>query len=255
MDAGTPVALVTGASRGIGRATARALHAAGFRLALAARSEPGLVDLARELGGGAGIFCRAVDVRDEDAVSAFVEASAAQFGRLDLLVANAGVGGGGRTYAEMAPGAEREILETNLLGALHCVRAALPRMLGQGRGSIVLVSSVAGEVAMPGSAVYSASKSALLRFAQGLRQELRGRGVRVSVVLPGFVRTDMTEGNNLPMPGPEVVARAVLRAYRSGRRSIVVPWAYRLAILLARAAPGAVDLVAAGVLRGMRQDR
>jgi len=247
-----PVALVTGASRGIGRATALALGRAGFDLCLSARSRAGLEELGRDLAPqGVETLLVPLDAQARDAGAAFAQAALDRFGRVDLLVANAGIGGGD-LFAEMSDAGIEALVATNLLGALRAVRAVLPAMRAQGRGAIVLVASVAGEVALPGSALYAATKAALVRFADGLRQEVRGDGIRVTAILPGFVRTDMTRGVAVPMPGPEVVARAVLRAYRRGSRRIVVPWIYRPLIAVAHLAPWLVDLVGRRVLREMR---
>ncbi len=248
-----PVALVTGASRGIGRAVAVALGAAGFTLVLGARSLGDLDELVRQIAAAGGnATASALDVRDHLSVEGFVQDALDRFGRVDLLVANAGIGGGD-LFASMSQQDVRGLVETNFLGVLRSVQLVLPAMRRQHRGSIVIVASVAGEVALPGSALYAATKAALMRFADGLGREVRADGVRVTAILPGFVRTDMTRGIGLPMPGPEVVARAVLRAYRQGPRRIVVPGFYVVLIWLARAAPWLVDLVGRRILREMAE--
>ncbi len=246
-----PVALVTGASRGIGRAVALRLGAEGFRLCLGARTAEALRELAQELEtAGADVLAARLDVRDPGSVDAFVQAALDRFGRIDLVVANAGVGGGA-TFPEMAAQDIEDLVATNFLGALSTVRAALGPMLRQRSGTLVLIASVAGEVALPGSALYAATKAGLVRFAEGLRREVAGGGLKVTAILPGFVRTDMTEGLGLPMPGPEVVAEAVLRAWRRGPRRIVVPGFYRPLIWLSHLAPSLVDLVGRRILREM----
>ncbi len=246
-----PVALVTGASRGIGRAVALRLGAEGFRLCLGARTPEAIGELARELGaGGADVLAAALDVRDPKSVGAFVQAAVDRFGRLDLVVANAGVGGGA-IFPAMTLQDIEGLVATNFLGALTTVRAALPTMLRQRSGSLVLIASVAGEVALPGSALYAGTKAGLLRFADGLRREVAQEGIKVTAILPGFVRTDMTQGLQLPMPGPEVVAQAVLRAWRRGPRRIVVPGFYLPLIWLSHLAPWFVDLVGRRILREM----
>lgn len=246
------VALVTGASRGIGRAVALALAAKGFRLGLGARSLPDLHDLAAEiLAGGGEAAAWPLDVRDAASVDRFVQAALDRFGRVDLMVANAGVGAGD-LFAAMSATAIAELVETNFLGVLRSVHAVLPAMRSQGSGHVVIVASVAGEVALPGSTLYAATKAGLLRFAEGLRREVAADGIQVTAILPGFVRTDMTEGLALPMPGPEVVARAVLKAYRHGPRRIVVPGFYLPLIWLSHLAPWLPDLIGRRMLRSTR---
>ena len=248
---GRPVALVTGASRGIGRAVAIELGRQGFDLCLGARAQEACEALAQEpVLQGVDVLSLALDVRDRRSVDAFAQAALDRFGRIDLLVANAGIGGGD-LFAAMRREEIEGLVETNFLGVLHSAHAVLPAMRRQRQGAVVLVASVAGEVALPGSALYAATKAAVVRFADGLRREVRRDGIRVTAILPGFVRTDMTQGFPFPMPGPEVVAKAVLAACRRGRRTIVVPGFYRVLIWLARAAPWLVDLVGRRILRDM----
>ena len=250
-----PVALVTGASRGIGEAVARELARGGFRLCLGARSLAACDTLAAELRAqGREALGLELDVRDRRSVEQATRAALDRFGRIDLLVANAGIGGG-ELFAAMSDEAVADLVDTNLLGVLRCVSAVLPAMRRQGGGAIVVIASVAGEVALPASSIYAATKAGVLRFAQGLRQEVRRDGIRVTAILPGFVRTEMTGGVAVPMPGPEVVARAVLRAYRRGPRRIVVPGWYLPLIWLARLAPPLVDLIGRRILREGRQAR
>ena len=250
-----PVAVVTGASRGIGRAVALRLGAAGFRLALGSRSLGDLEGLVAEIEAAGGeAMSAALDVRDDESVATFAQEVLRRFDRVDLLVANAGIGGGDLFWT-MTPDEIRSLVETNFLGVLRTVGQVLPTMRRQHRGSVVIVASVAGEVALPGSSLYAATKAALVRFSDGLGREVRRDGLRVTAILPGFVRTDMTRDLPFPMPGPDVVARAVLRAYRRGPRRIVVPGFYVLLIALARLAPWLVDVVGRGILRDMQGER
>jgi short-subunit dehydrogenase len=179
-------ALVTGASRGIGRAVARELARRGAVVGLAARSTEALEALAAELPGAHhALTC---DVALPASIEAAIEAFAAAEGGVDLVVANAGVA----HYEPVATqGLDRieHMTQVNWLGTVHTVRAALPHLLEQGRGHIVVMSSGAGLRGFPGAAVYSATKAAQRTFAAAMRHELAGSGVSVTTVYPGEVRT------------------------------------------------------------------
>ncbi|MEO0650188.1 MAG: SDR family NAD(P)-dependent oxidoreductase [Planctomycetota bacterium] len=177
-------ALVTGASAGIGRATARALHAAGATVVAAARRLDRLEALASECPG---LEVAALDVRDAAAVEALCGD-----GRFDLVLANAGLARGTAQIHEGDVDDWAEVLDTNVKGVLHVVRAALPGMLERGSGDVVLLGSVAGRQVYPGGNVYCASKHAVRAIYEGLRQDAGGRGVRFSTVDPGMVETDFS---------------------------------------------------------------
>lgn len=191
---------ITGASSGIGEATALACSRAGAAVALAARREDRIAELAgriEEEGGRA--VALATDVTDERAARAFVEHAFEQLGGLDGLVNNAGVMLLGPIVG--APTDEwRRMIDVNLLGLLYCTHAALPVMLGDGVDEaaprdIVNVSSVAGRVARAGSGVYNMTKWGVGAFSESLRQEVTGRGVRVTIVEPGAVATELVDQN------------------------------------------------------------
>ena len=175
------VALVTGASRGIGAAVARALDAHGVRLGLASRSGGDL-----GLEGAVALPC---DVRDPAQLEALVAATVARHGRLDILVANAGVGAYG-SFLDLEPRHLEEMVDVNLKGTLYAVRAALPHLLESGEADIVTVASEAGRRGLPYEAVYCASKFGQVGFTRALDHELRERGVRCTSVCPGGVATD-----------------------------------------------------------------
>ena len=248
-----PIALITGASRGIGAATARELAQRGYALALAARSAGPLESLAAELErAGTPALALPTDLRDLDAVRGMAGIVLEHFGRVDALIHNAGVGGGG-ALAKLPDGAVEATITTNLLAPIELTRVLLPQMLERRGGAIVLIASVAGHVGLPTSSIYSASKFGLRGFADGLRREVAARGIGVTVVSPGFIKTDMTRWmGNLPLPGPEIVARAVARAVARPRREIVVPGYYRPLIWAAGLMPWLVDLVLRARPRGKR---
>jgi NADP-dependent 3-hydroxy acid dehydrogenase YdfG len=187
------VALVTGASSGIGEATAVALAEAGAAVAIGARREDRLDALAARLrDGGAAVLQLELDVTDEQACADAVGRTREELGGLDVLVNNAGVmllgtivGAGTEDW--------RRMINTNVLGVMYMTHAAIEGMVEQGSGDIVNMSSVAGRVARRGSGVYNASKWAVNAFSESLRQEVTGLGVRVSLVEPGAVTTELTD--------------------------------------------------------------
>ena len=178
-------ALVTGASSGIGRATARALSGAGASLHLVARREERLAELADELGGGATFT--AADVRDAGAVSTIFKDQA-----FDLVVANAGLGRGVAPLHEGDTEDWADMIDTNVKGVLHTVRAALPALRAAGQGDLVLLGSVAGRQVYPGGNVYNASKHAVRAIYEALRLDEFGSGIRFTTVDPGLVETEFS---------------------------------------------------------------
>jgi clavulanate-9-aldehyde reducatase len=190
------VAAVTGASSGIGEATARALSAAGASVALGARRAERLEALAESLEGPT--LVREVDVSDEEQARGFVEATQSELGGLHILVNNAGVMLlGPVTDADTEDW--RRMIAVNLLGLLYCTHAALPLMGQGGGGDIVNVSSVAGRRADAGAAVYNMTKFGVHAFSEALRQEALHQGIRVTTVAPGFVETELQGHNTNPM--------------------------------------------------------
>ena len=181
------VAVVTGASRGIGAAVARALAEQGVRLGLASRSG---ADLGLE-----GVVARRCDVRDAAQVDELVSETVDHFGRLDILVANAGVGAYG-PFLELKPEHVEEMIDVNVKGTLYAVRSALPHLLSSGEADIVTLASVAGLRGFPYETVYCASKFAQVGFTRALDHELRERGVRCTNVCPGGVATDFAMGED-----------------------------------------------------------
>ena len=206
----TRTVLITGASTGIGAATARLLLERGDNVVLAARREDPLRELADELGGGDAVMTQTCDVTDWGQVEALAGAALERFGRIDVVFANAGFGAS-RGYLEESPEHWREMVLTNVLGAAYTIRAALPA-LREARGHLVLTSSVAGRRALPGS-LYSATKHAATAMAEALRLEVDG-ALRVTCIEPGMVDTPFFD-NPITDSGPltaDDVARAVLYA-------------------------------------------
>jgi clavulanate-9-aldehyde reducatase len=193
------VALVTGASAGIGEATAEALAREGAAVALGARRVDRLEALREriEASGGRAAAIE-VDVADEAAARGFVERTRDELGRVDILVNNAGVMLLG-PVAGADTGEWRRMVDVNILGLLYCTHAALPIMAEQGSGHIVNLSSVAGRTANLGSAVYNFTKWGVGGFSEALRQEALHAGIRVTIVEPGFVATELQGHNQNPV--------------------------------------------------------
>lgn len=205
-----PVLMITGASRGIGAATARAAAGAGWRVALLARSAGALRDLAGALGGDERALALACDVREWESQRAAVDAVLARFGRIDAAFANAGFGAA-RGFLAESPEHWRDMVLTNVYGAALTVRATVPSLRAS-RGHLLLCGSVAGHKPTPGS-LYSATKAAVRSMGEAARQELHGSGVRVTVVSPGTVDTPFYDSPPRDDPlRPEDVAEAVLFA-------------------------------------------
>ena len=205
------VAFITGASRGVGAAVARAFQGDGMKVALASRSGD-------DLGVGLGLEC---DVRSPDSVAAAVDATVAEFGGIDVVVANAGVGAYG-PFLEMDPDDVEAMIDINLKGTLYTARFTLPHLIER-KGDFVALASVAGLRAFPGEAVYNASKFGQLGFTRALDHELREQGVRATNIAPGGIATDFAMGSGRTpdsvegMMSAEEVADVVLFAVNQPR--------------------------------------
>jgi NAD(P)-dependent dehydrogenase (short-subunit alcohol dehydrogenase family) len=238
-----PVALVTGASRGIGAAAARELARRGYALALAARTAGDLQALAAELSaGGSPALPIPTDLRRPEEVQRLARLALDHFGRVDALVNNAGLGGGGRRLARLTDDDVDATLAVNLYAPIALTRALLPGMLERRRGAVVFIASIAAHIGLPASSLYCATKFGLRGFALSLRRELLRSGVGVTLVSPGFIDTDMTTWlRGVPKAPPELVARAVVGAIERPRREVLAPGYYRVAIWLERALPWLAD--------------
>jgi short-subunit dehydrogenase len=249
-------AIVTGASKGIGRALAQALHARGATVGLAARSESELAALADSLGARAIVL--PCDVADAASVAGAVERFAAEAGGLVVAIANAGIAHYGR-FEDQDPSLHDHMTSINWLGTLHTARAALPHLRAGGGGQLVIVSSGAGLRAFPEAAVYGATKAAQRAFAEALRHELAGSGVSVTTVFPGEIVSSLHDHEKATMPAwyhgdakaapASELAAAVLAGIEADRRRVAYPREVSLLALNA-VAPGLVDRL----LRRLRGD-
>lgn len=211
-----PVFLITGASSGIGAATARQAVSAGYRVALAARSRERLETLVEELGGSERALAIACDVTDNDQQAAMVARTLEAFGRIDVVLANAGRGGSPGGFAGADPAVWRDMILTNVLGVGLTLRHALAA-LKESRGHVLLMGSAAGRATIPGS-MYGATKWAVTGMGYNLREELRGSGVRVTVIEPGMVNTPFFDDPPETAMEPEDIAAAVLYAVSQPER-------------------------------------
>ncbi|MFO7779674.1 MAG: SDR family oxidoreductase [Nitriliruptoraceae bacterium] len=226
------VIAITGASAGIGAASARALVAEGASVTLGARRRDRLEGLAEELGDQVAVV--EMDVRDPAAAQQLVETAVERFGRLDALVANAGIGAYGGIM-DLDDDTLREMMDTNIAGTVWPIRAAVPHFLEQGAGDIVIVASVAGLRGGDDEAVYAATKFAQVGLAGALDRELREKQIRVSTLCPGGTATEfaMGAGRTPDMPGlaemlrPEDVAEAVVTVLRQPRSMRTLLWSMR----------------------------
>ncbi|HXG09050.1 MAG TPA: SDR family NAD(P)-dependent oxidoreductase [Gemmataceae bacterium] len=244
------VAVITGASSGIGWELARLLAAEGCKVGLIARRREPLEALVQQVGQAGGMAALATaDVGDRDQTLAAVREISARLGPVDLLIANAGFG----ITTQVDPLNSLDIaamMRVNFLGVVYAIEAVLPEMLRRGRGHLAAVSSLAAYKGMPGKMGYCASKAAVNAFLEGLRIQLHSRGIAVTTICPGFVRTPLTADNPYPMPWlleADDAARRILRALRSRRKVYNFPWQMTLVTRVARWLPD--WLVARGVRR------
>lgn len=239
------VAIVTGASAGIGRATAVALAKEGACLALASRNSEALSALAEELkAAGRQVLVIPTDVTQREQVEGLVQKVIAQWGRVDILVSNAG------EYIrapiiELDPATIQHSLDVNFFGGVYCAKAVLPHMLTQKSGHIVFVTSMDGKIGLPPDAPYVSAKFALTGFCEVLRQEVRESGISVTNVLPGRVDTVMIEELKFawisPKISPESVAAAILNGIRKRKPIVIIPPAAKLLYYINVFAPSLSD--------------
>jgi uncharacterized protein len=242
------VAIVTGASLGIGRATALALAEQGACVALASRNSQALSVLAEELKrGGRQVLVIPTDVTQREEVEAMVREVIAQWGRVDILVSNAGEYIRAR-ITDLDPATIQHSLDVNFFGGVYCVKAVLPHMLKQKSGHIVFVTSMDGKIGLPPDAPYVSAKFALTGFCEVLRQEVRDGGISVTNVLPGRVDTPMIENLRFswisPKLAPESVAKAILIGIRKRKPIVILPAGAKLLYYINVFAPNLSDRLA-----------
>ena len=234
------VAIVTGASSGIGAATARELSRRGIKVVLAARRATELEAQAGTIKNQGGeAVAIPTDIADAQQVQRLVDRAEDLYGAVDVLVNNAGIGWTKLLVRSSAEEITR-IVDVNLTGAILVTRAVLPGMLERGRGAIINVSSVCGRVAV--EPLYSATKYGIRGFSLALRRQLVGSNVSVSLVSPGNIRTEMTRDIDEPMADPDIVARKIAEVIDRPRREVIVPIKHYATVLLEQELPGLADL-------------
>jgi len=239
------IAIVTGASSGIGRATALALARQGVLLAIASRNTMALKTLASEISSfGCEALVIPTDVTQQGQVDRLVEAVIDHWGHIDILVSNAGQYIRAPIY-RMDPSVMEQSMAVNFFGGVYAVHAVLPHMLARSSGHIVFVSSLDGKFALPGDAPYVAAKFALTGFGATLRQEMAGKGIIVTTVLPGRVDTPMIQNLHVPWISakipPEAVARGIVRAIRRRQAEVILPFNGSLLYYISVFSPGLSD--------------
>jgi NAD(P)-dependent dehydrogenase (short-subunit alcohol dehydrogenase family) len=253
---------LSGASSGLGEALARELAARGCRMALFARRRERLEALQGALaalraaeGAGTDVLVQPGDVRDRVRVGEAIREAEARFGGLDVVILNAGIGDSlfpDRFSAELV----ERIMATNFLGAVYGIEAALPGMLARRAGKIVGISSIGAVRGFPLSASYCASKAALTTFLESLRLDLRGSGVGIVTVSPGFIKTPLTDRNRFPMPflqPAERAARLIVRGIERGKREVHFPLRLTVPMKIVRCLPGSLyDFLVTRYMRGKK---
>lgn len=222
------VIFLTGASSGIGEALAVEMAKRGAILGLLARREALLRDLAAKcerLGTAAREF--PCDITDEYSVRDAADSLRREFGKIDILVANAGIGGGAKHARDLKPQDFRRVIDTNLVGAVNSVSAVLPAMLDRGEGQIVAISSLAGFRGLPKSAAYCASKAGMTAYFESVRLDVQNRGIAVTIIQPGFIKTPLTSGRKNKMPFLMELEDSIplfLKAIEKKKKFAAFPW-------------------------------
>lgn len=220
------VVFLTGASSGIGEALALEIAALGAILGLSARREDLLKKLAErceQKGGQARYF--AVDVTDAEAVTNAAEKLRSEFGKIDILIANAGIGGNNKETRDLD--AVTKVINTNLIGSVNAVSAVLPQMLERKSGHLVAFSSLAAFRGLPKSAAYCASKAGMTAFFESIRLDVQQKGIDVTIIHPGFIKTPLTSGRKNKMPflmELEDAVPLIMRAIEQRRKFAAFPW-------------------------------
>ena len=219
--------MITGASSGIGKGLALEVAARGAKLGLIARRQnllDEIVNVVRLRGGKA--FAVAADVRDADAMKFAADSIRAQLGPIDILIANAGIGTSSH-ISQLNPIHVANVISINVLGAANSVAAVVPQMVERGSGQLVAISSLAAYRGLPKSAAYCASKAAMSAYFESVRIDLRGTGVNVTIIHPGFIKTPLTAGREAKMPYLMELDEAIpkiVSAIEKGKKSVAFPW-------------------------------
>jgi short-subunit dehydrogenase len=254
MDVNNKVVLITGASSGIGAACARVFGRAGAKVSLAARRTERLQGLAEELKGqGIEAFFQPVDITNHDEIKRWVDTTVEHFGRIDVLINNAGVGCVGK-MANVRMEQLRDVFDLNFFAAIACVQEVVPHLRKQRSGHIVNISSIIGKRSVPEIGGYCATKFALNAATDALRVELKGQGIGVSTVCPGLTDTEFTNNQLRPdrtppyrakMKGytPERVAKAILRAVKWRHREIHLTAGGKFLVWAERISPCFCDFI------------
>ncbi|HSK70745.1 MAG TPA: SDR family NAD(P)-dependent oxidoreductase [Pyrinomonadaceae bacterium] len=245
------VVFLTGASSGIGEALALELAKRGAILGLLARRESLLRDLVAKCerkGTAAREF--PCDITDEIAVQDAANELRNEFGKIDILIANAGIGGGAKHAKDLKPQDFRRVIDTNLVGAVNSVSAVLPQMMEQGSGQIVAISSLAGFRGLPKSAAYCASKAGMTAYFESVRLDVQNKGIAVTIIQPGFIKTPLTSGRANKMPFLMELEDSIpyfLRAIEKKKKFAAFPWQLATLVRAGRVFPAWLyDKIAGG---------
>jgi len=219
--------MITGASSGIGHGLALELAKRGARLGLLARRKDALDEVIAEIEKDGGkALALSVDVQDADALRDAADRIAKEFGSLDVLIANAGVGGN-TDAAALSPDDFKKVIDVNLLGVVNSVAAVVPKMIAQQRGHLVAISSLAAYRGLPKSGAYCASKAAVSILFESFRLELKSKGIDVTIIHPGFIKTPLTAGRQAQMPflmELDDAVKKIVGAIEKKKKSYAFPW-------------------------------
>lgn len=247
------VVLLTGASSGIGEALSIALAKKGAILGLIARREELLVDLAvrcEDIGGQA--IALPCDVVDPAAVQDAADKLRAKYGHVDIMIANAGMGGNDPLTRSYDPASVKKLIDINLLGAVNSIHAVIPQMIERGSGQLVAISSLAGFRGLPKSAAYSASKAAMTTFFESVRLDNAKNGIEVTIIHPGFIKTPLTSGRSNKMPFIMELDDAIpyfISAIENKKKFAAFPWLLSFIVKLGRIMPASLYDRVAGKAR------
>jgi NADP-dependent 3-hydroxy acid dehydrogenase YdfG len=235
------VVLLTGASSGIGEGLALALAKNGATIGLVARREAELNDLAGRCGEIGGV-ARALpcDVTDAVGIQKAADDFRREFDHIDVMIANAGIGGNNAETRALKPDAVKKVIDINLLGAVNSIYAVLPAMLERGSGHLVAISSLAGIRGLPKSAAYSASKAGMTALFERVRLDVQHTGIDVTIIQPGFIKTPLTAGRHNKMPFLMELDDAIplfIRAIEKKKRFAAFPWQLASIVRLGKVFP------------------